>query len=366
MHFKIEKEQLITSLQIAAKAISSRSTLPILGGLLLSIKKDELTAYATDLEVAIKQTTKLTADEESETVIPARLLLEVIKNMPEGTISVVLNKKDNRLELSSENTRFNINTLPAEDYPKFPDVEKPLKLTLKTKEFTKAINSISSSASKDESRPILTGILFSVNEQGAELIATDSYRLATSKVTMPNAKEIGREIIIPAKTLETVAGTIKEKEDLEILLSENQIIFMFDNTTIASKLIGGQFPDYKQLFPEKLDVIITANKEDILEAIKRVALMAHNNSPIKLSMANGKIKITTQAADVGDAREEVEGTKKGPDIEIAFNARYLLEGIAGADGEKIKMMLSDPLQPGLIKNEEGEKYKYLIMPIRLS
>lgn len=365
MHFKIEKEQLFNTVQSATKGISSRSTLPILSGLLLDIKKDGITAYATDLEMAIIQKLPLEVEEECETVIPARLFLDIIKNLPEGTINIVLNKKDNKLELSLGSSHFSINTLPAEDYPRFPQIENPSVFKLETKSLIKATTSIAGSASKDESRPILTGILVSLSRDGTELIATDSYRLATTKIELSDHLEKEREIIIPAKTLEVIASLSPKDKEIVISLSDNQATFAFGQTIIATKLIGGQFPDYRQLFPEKHEVEIILKKDELIDSLRRVSLMAYNNSPLQLKIRGDKIKILTKAAEVGDAQEEISGKKKGSDIEIAFNAKYLIEGVVGADEDEVIVLLSDPLQPGLITTKKNS-YKYLIMPIRLT
>jgi len=357
----IEQSIFAERLQIVQKAVSNRTTLPILSGIYVEAISDNLTLYATDLEIAIKTSAKAQIKKEGQIVLPAKLITEIVKNLPEAKVELVSNENENTLQIKSQQSTFNLNTLAPDDYPHFPDTEDTASFKILKKDFDKAVRQVINSASKDESRPILTGALINIEKEKIKIVATDSYRLALKEISSKNSS--ATQAIIPHRALDEASKI--ECKDIKITLSPNQAVFYLNDTTIVSRLINGQYPNYSQLFPQKFETTIVSNKDELLSAVKRVSILSLNNTPLKINTSSGKLKISAETADYGSANEEIMATTKGKDIEIAFNAKYLIDGLLGIDGENAVLELVDPLQPGILKSDE-KGFNYLLMPIRLS
>jgi DNA polymerase-3 subunit beta len=261
---------------------------------------------------------------------------------------------------------FSLKTLSAEDYPRFPEVDAEKTVSLPTDTFSHVVHQVSRSVSRDETRPILTGILVAVESGVLRMVATDSYRLCVREVPLGGVStEI--ELVVPGKAMEDVAKLIGSSETVSLGVAENQVIFSFGETTFVSRRIEGAFPNYRQLLPKEHTTRAVVDRIEFLEAVKRVSLMAQHNTPlrVKVSAADHTLTLSAATQDIGDASEDIQVTPEGEDVEIAFNHAYLLDGISVAEDDTIALEVTSPLKPGVLRPTEGDGFTYLLMPVRL-
>lgn len=370
MKFKCVKNELMEALQTVQKAVSPRSTLPILTGILFDLKGNELALTATDLEISILKKIEVNTEEEGSLVVPARLIFDIIRNLPEALIQISTTM-EGKLNITCEYVKYDIKVFPTEDYPKFPGIDKNVNIKTKNKIFNEGIKQVVKAVSRDETRPVLTGVLISINKDIIKLVSTDSYRLAVREVKGEAAAEEKMKIIVPARALDELSKILPNREEeINILIGENQIIFEFNKTMLTSRLIEGQFPNYQQLLPEEETkesrVEVEGNKHILIDAVKRVSLLTQDNTPIRLSVSGKKMKLFTENKEIGEAVEEIDLNEGKGEVEIAFNAQFLLDGISCLEEDIVVIELTGNNQPGLIKPKEKSDFLYLIMPVRVS
>lgn len=364
MKTSLKKTSFIKILLNVQKALSSRSTLPVLNGILLESKNNKLTAYSTDLEIFIKDEVEAMVEKEGRVVVFGNLLVDLVKSLDDGKITLFFEENDKKLVVKSNSSEFSLNTLPAEDYPSFTEIINGKKLGIVGKNLIEAAKQVGMSSSRDESRPVLTGILLESNTNETQIVATDSYRLSIKKISEGNNEEI-KPLIIPRRAIEEIVKIINKEDMIEVLFSENQIVFKNDNMIFTSRLIGGQYPNYEQLFPKNFEVEVVVNKEDLLSSSKRMALLSPS-TPIVFKIDKSKITVLGKSAEIGSGLDTVAIEGKSKEMEIAFNSRYLIEGLQSISEEKVLLQLVDSFQPGLMRGAENKDYKYLIMPVRLN
>jgi DNA polymerase-3 subunit beta len=365
MKVSIARGALLEALSTVSRGLSSRTTLPILSGVHLSASGDTVVFQATDLEVSIKTSAVGKIDTPGQTVVPGKLLTDIIRSLPEAAVTIDTTEAGSAA-ITCGQSSFKIKTLAAEDYPKFPDVDPADSVTLPTDVFTVVVHQVSRAVSRDETRPILTGILMVVEPGNLKMVATDSYRLCVKEVAVAEVSaEI--ELVVPGKAMEDVAKLAGNADSLTIGVAENQVVFSFQETTFISRRIEGSFPNYRQLLPKEHTTRAVVDRGEFLDAIKRVSLMAVHNAPLRLSVSVKEHTLTLSATtqDVGEAAEDVPVTPEGEDVEIAFNHGYLLDGVSIAEGDTIAIEVTSPLKPGVLKPAEGDGFTYLLMPVRL-
>jgi DNA polymerase-3 subunit beta len=257
-------------------------------------------------------------------------------------------------------------TLAPEDYPKFPHVDAQRTIRLPAEIFSSVVHQVSRAVSRDETRPILTGVLVVVEPATLRMVATDSYRLCVREVDVEGLTGEA-EIVVPGKALEDVAKLVGASESIDMGSAENQVVFTFGDTTFISRRIEGQFPNYRQLLPKEHTTRVVVDRADFLEAVKRVSLMAQHGTPLRIKVVVSEHTMTLSAGtqDLGEATEDLQVTPEGEDIEIAFNHAYLLDGITIAEGDTIALEVTSPLKPGVLRPAEGDGFTYLLMPVRL-
>jgi DNA polymerase-3 subunit beta len=261
---------------------------------------------------------------------------------------------------------FTTKTLAPEDYPKFPEVTADSTVALPAETFSHVVHQVSKAVSKDETRPILTGILVVVDTGTIRMVATDSYRLCVREVAAEGV--VGDiELVVPGKALEDVAKLAGAAETVSLGVAENQVVFGFGETTFVSRRIEGVFPNYKQLLPKEHTTRAIVDRTEFLEAVKRVSLMAQHGTPLRVKVASAEHTLTLSAntQDLGEATEDLPVTPEGEDVEIAFNHAYLIDGITIAEGDSIALEVTSPLKPGVLRPVEGDGFTYLLMPVRL-
>jgi len=365
MKVSIARGELLDALSSVSRGLSSRTTLPILSGIHLSAQGETVAFQATDLEVSIRTICKARVDASGQSVVPGRLLTDIVRSLPEAAVTIDTTSPGTA-SITCGQSSFNVKTLAPEDYPKFPDVAAEGTVSLPAETFSHVVHQVSRSVSRDETRPILTGMLVVVEGGILRMVATDSYRLCVREVPVEGVPE-DIELVIPGKALEDVAKLVSSAESVSLGVAENQVIFTFGDTTFISRRIEGSFPNYRQLLPKEHTTRAVVDRAELLEAVKRVSLMAQHSAPLRVKIAAAEHTLTLSAAtqDVGEASEDIQVTPEGEDVEIAFNHGYLLDGVSVAEGDTIALEVTSPLKPGVLKATDSEDFVYLLMPVRL-
>lgn len=365
MKFCTTQSDLASVLTTVQKAVSTRSTLPILSSVLLQAQEGKLVFSSTDLEIAIQTEVPSRVDTAGSAAIPARLFGDIVRNLPEDSVEVSSDPGKNEVSIGCQSMEFRIRVLPPEEFPRMPDLGELRKWKMPADSFREACRHVLKAVSHDETRPVLTGVLLVMEKDVLKMVATDSYRLAIKETPVEAGQGDIGTVVVPSRAIEE-AGKIAAGGDIEIGVTENQVVFQFEGTTIMSRLIEGQFPKYQQLLPESYEVDVQMFREEVSAAVRRVALLAQNNLPIRLVIGESSVKFWAETPEVGRAAQELEAATKGDGIEVAFNAQYLLDGLMSTGAEKVLLRLTNPLKPGILQVVDDPSFLYLIMPVRLS
>jgi DNA polymerase-3 subunit beta len=368
MKFSLSRDNLHAGLQLAGRAVSTRSTLPSLGGIQLEATDAAVTLRATDMEMGLTLTLAETSVESAGSVLlPGRLLVDVVRSLPAGEVVMAQRSEQRDVEITAGGARFHLRTLSAEDFPRLPEFEGAV-VTLPATPLAETIDRVARAASRDEVRPILTGVLITAEEKTLTMVATDSYRLSVKHTEL--AEPVGErlEANIPARALRELARIIGQDgaESVEISLSRNQVVFRTDVVTLSSRLIEGQFPSWRQLIPETFEHEVRMPRTEFLEITRRISQLAQRNAPLRLAFSEGELTVAAETPEIGDASEAIPAPYSGEPLEIAFNPQFLVEGIESIEEEEVVVKLSSPLRPGLLEPVGVEDFSYLVMPIRLN
>jgi DNA polymerase-3 subunit beta len=301
-------------------------------------------------------------------VLPARLLLDVVRSLPAREVALELRPAQQDVELVSGSATFDIRTLRADDFPPFPEPESETTVSVPAEAFVSTALKVAGSASRDETRPVLTGILVSASERELSMVATDSYRLSVKQTALEQPLATSFEVNVPARALQELARVAAhaEGEDLQVVVQRNQVVFVLGRTILSSRLIEGQFPNYRQLLPESFDHELRVASVELTEVVRRISLLAQKNAPLRLAFAPGELTVSAQTPDVGQARESLPVAFEGEPLEIGFNPEFLRAGLEAIEEGDVLLKLISPLRPGLIEAGDGSGFQYLIMPIRLN
>lgn len=365
MKLSIARAELLDALTVVSKGMSSRSTLPILSGVLFSAKDGSVSLQSTDLEVSVRHSVPALIESEGQTVIPGKLLTDIVRSLPEA--AVALEVDGDTAVVRCQHSSFTMKTLPSADFPRFPELSIEKSVSLPSSLMGSMVKKVSKAVSRDETRAILTGVLFIIDGHTVKMVATDSYRLAVSEVLLEDSESEDLEVVIPGRALEEALRIAPAEQNVKIGITENQVVFEFGETTFVTRKIEGTFPNYKQLLPKETETTVTLTTEEFAAAVKRVSLMALHNTPLKLSVSaeDQTLSLSATTQDVGDASEDVMVKAEGKDVEIAFNHAFLTDGLASATAEVVRLEIQSALKPGVIKSVDGDSYLYLLMPVRL-
>ncbi|CAN5228298.1 DNA polymerase III subunit beta [soil metagenome] len=368
MKLTAPRETIVPALQQAGRAVSSRSTLPSLGGILFDAGPNGLVLRATDMEMGMTLTLDAVKVEREGTVLlPGRLLADVARSLPSGDVTLEQRTEQRDVELTAGDARFHFRTLPAEDFPRLPEMEGDV-ATLPAAPLAETIDRVARAASRDEVRPILTGVLVQAEGDSLTMVATDSYRLSVKHTKLESPLAAAIDANVPARALRELARLLGggDAESVEIALSRNQAVFRLDGVALSTRLIEGQFPSWRQLIPESFEHEVRLPREELLEVARRVSQLAQRNAPLRFAFAEGELTVAAETPDIGDATEGMPAPFSGEALEIAFNPQYLVEGIESVEGDEILVQVSSPLRPGLLRPVGAEDFSYLVMPIRLN
>jgi DNA polymerase III subunit beta len=377
MKFRCERDDLVEAVQFASRAISNRATLPVLSGLKIEASEEGFVAVgATDLELSMGTSFEAGVDEPGTVIVPGRLLGEMSRSLAPGRVSFA--RGDGEVEIGSGRGQFRVKALAAEDYPALPIEDKAegdgVTITLEGPSLATALSQVVRSASGDESRQVLTGVLWEIEEGRLTLAATDSYRLAVKTLEVSGGPPEERRVVLPARTVGELARALQGAgRTVDAEVRDNLVVFSLSGgeggaparTLIGSRYIEGEFPKYRQLIPEGYPNRLIVARETLLEVVKRVGLLAQNNMPVKLNLAS-ELEISAHTPDVGEGQELIDADYEGEPLVIAFNPGFLYEGGTAIQGERLLLQAGDGLKPAILRGEGDESFTYLLMPVRLS
>jgi DNA polymerase-3 subunit beta len=364
LKLRVSQESLVRSLALVARAVSTRTAVLVLGGIRLKVESGRLELAATDMELSLRTTLDADVDGDGEVVVPGRLLLDIVRSLPVGDVSIEHRGDESVLLIDAGSASYRLHTYSAEDFPRLPALDAIQLHPVDSAALLETIGRVGRSASRDESRPVLTGILVHFEPERLVMAATDSYRLAVKQTPSPSSLP-DLEAIIPARALQELARIAAGADEVQLGVQENHVVFGVDGAWLTTRRIDGQFPNYRQLLPEQFEHELELPRDELLEVVRRVSLMAQRNSPLRLRFADGELTVSAQTQDVGEARESLPAPYAADALEIGFNADFLREGLESIDSATVRIKLISPLRPAVLEGESDD-YTYLIMPIRLA
>src|SRR5215207_8397546 len=362
-------------LAMVSRGVSARSTIQLLGGILLEAGEEAVKLSATDMEVSIQTSSPARVDEEGKVVIPARIFNDVVRSLPKGELALAHDSSEGVVRLSAREKEYQIRAYAAEDFPRLPEFDEAGAFEMSGEALVETVDKVSRSYSRDETRPVLTGILISFEENRVRMVTTDSYRLSIKETELATTFEGSREAIIPARAMQEVARIFSgsDEEQVDVALSENQALFRIGDVLFGTRLIEGNFPEYRRLLPDAFEREISVRREDLIDTLRRVNLFAQRQTPpvpVSLDFSEGAVEVSVRNGEVGEARERLPATSED-EFHISFNPSYLLDGVSAVDSESVLFRLNESLKPGLIvpddsadEDEEEPDFLYLIMPMR--
>jgi DNA polymerase III subunit beta len=357
------RDDLAQRLGVVARAVSTRANVQILSGVLLRAEAGRLNLAATDMELSLRSSLEAQVEGEGAVVVPGRLLVDLVRLLPEDEVTIEYRAEENVLHVTCGPSSATLSTYAAEDFPRLPDLDAVGTFTVERDSLLDTVSRVARSASRDESRPVLTGILVRFEAGKLVMAATDSYRLSV-KETPLEGEAPDLEAIIPARALGELGRIAQGGDTIELGVHENQVVFATGEAWLTTRRIDGQFPNYKQLLPESFEHELTLPRVEILDVVRRVGVMVQRTSPIQLRFAEGELTVFARTQDVGEAKESLPVQFAGDPLEIGFNADFLREGIESLAADEIQLRLISPLRPAVIQGDEDDP-TYLIMPIRL-
>ncbi len=364
MKFSATKEKLLEGLQQVQNVVSTRTTLPILSNVLLQAKEGAVHLTTTDLDVGVRGSFEANVDKVGATTLPARRLFTIIRELPSNEIAIEVDGK-NAASIRSGQSFFKILGLPEEEFPPLPKFENAKVVTMRQKDLHDGLRKTAYAISTDETRYVLNGVLFSFKENKLTLVATDGRRLAMLDIELEFPRSHEAEIIVPTKAVTELQRLLKDDGEVKISVGSGQIAFDLNNTLLVSKLIEGNYPNYKQVIPSEAKERVTLERETFLNSLRRVSLLASDKSnSIKLNFSKNNIEITANTPEVGEARESLPVAYKGRDFAIAFNPEFLMAPLRNLTEDEVFFDLIDEMSPGVLKIQTP--FLYVLMPMRVS
>jgi DNA polymerase III subunit beta len=364
MKFSVTKEKLLECLQQVQNVVSTRTTLPILSNVLLQTNGSEIRLTTTDLDVGVRGSFEAQIEKEGATTLPARRLFTIIRELPSSEIQFDVDGK-NAASIRSGQSFFKILGLPEEEFPPLPKFDDSKIVTIRQKDLRDGLRKTSYAISTDETRYVLNGVLFSFKDNKLTLVATDGRRLAMLDIDLEFPRSHEADIIIPTKAVTELQRLLTDEGDVRVSVGSGQIAFDLNNTLLVSKLIEGNYPNYRQVIPGEMKERVTLERETFLNSLRRVSLLASDKSnSIKLNFSKNNIDITANTPEVGEAKESLPVAYKGREFSIAFNPEFLMAPLRNLAEDEIFLDLIDEMSPGVIKIQSP--FLYVLMPMRIS
>jgi DNA polymerase III subunit beta len=358
------RDELVAKLAVVSRAVSTRTAVQILAGILLRAENGELHLAATDMELSLRTSLEANVDDEGAVVVQGRTLVDIARLLPADEVEIAYRPEEGVVHITCGSYSSRLHTYAVEDFPRLPEVTAAPTFAVDADTLLATVSQVSRSASRDESRPVLTGILVRFEPEQLVMAATDSYRLSVKETPLEGSQQ-ELEAIIPARALTELGRVAAGVGELELGVHENQVVFRAGDVTLTTRRIDGQFPNYKQLLPETFERTVTLARGELLDVVRRVSVMAQRNAPLRLRFNEGELTVSAQTQDVGEATETLAVDWSGEPLEIGFNPEFLREGVESVSSDDLELNLISPLRPAVIKGESDE-FRYLIMPIRLA
>lgn len=365
MKFKSERDILVEALSAASRVVATR-LIGASSGILLTLAGNQLTVTGTDLDITVRTSVDVIGHEDGSCVVPARLVVDAVRSLEAGAVTVA--SSDENVQVSLGRAKFSLRTFAVMDFPKLPPVTGAL-TSIAASDLIQGINQVVRAAASDDARPLLTGVLFTTENDVLRLIATDSYRLAVRDV--PGVAGIGgaQDLLVPARALQELqrtAASLAPDAEIGVTLTDAEICFVVGTTSIASRLIDGNYPSVLQLIPVSYPNQLRIAKDTLLTSLRRAKLLAKDStSSVRLTMLEKSVEIRTQSHDAGDVEDNVDGDYNGEEITIAFNPNFLIDGIEAVPGDEVILELSDSVRPAMVHGVEDIRFRYLLMPVRV-
>ncbi len=365
MKFKSERDILVEALSAASRVVATR-LIGASSGVLLSLVGNHLTVTGTDLDITVRTKVDVIGLEDGSCVVPARLIVDAVRSLEAGAVTI--SSSEETVEVSLGRAKFSLRTFSVMDYPNLPPVSGAL-TSIAALDLIQGLNQVVRAAANDDARPLLTGVLFTTEEGTLRLIATDSYRLAVRDV--PGVSGIGgnHDLLVPARALQELqraAASLSADAEIGVTLTDAEICFIVGTTTIASRLIDGNYPSVLQLIPASYPNQMRIAKDTLLTSLKRAKLLAKDStSSVRLTMKDKTVEIRTQSHDAGDVEDNVDADYNGEEMTIAFNPSFLIDGIEAVPGDEVMLEMSDAVRPAMVHGVEDTRFRYLLMPVRV-
>lgn len=364
MIFTCEKQEILEGISTVQKAITGKSTMPILEGIYIKTNETSLTLIGSDMDVSIQTTVNANIIEQGSIVIDAKIFGEIIRKLPNATIKIET-LENQIIRITCEKSVFDVVYMNTNEFPELPEINEDLKISVKQNILKNMIKGTSFAIAQDETRPILQGILFEVKNKNLNLVALDGYRLAIKSEFLDT--DIDIEVVIPGKTLNEVSKILEDVDDIvNITFTNNHILFNLEKTKIISRLLEGKFINYNSLLPQEHKLLVDVNRQELQNAIERASLMAKdgNTNLIKLDIQQDNLVITSNS-QLGKVREEMSIKLQGDEVQIAFNSRYLLDVLKNVEDDEVVMKMTSGISPCVIEEKNSENAKYLVLPVRV-
>lgn len=363
MKFRCERETLAEALATASRAATGRTgSLPVLSGVRLELNGDRLTVTGTDLELTIQLDIAVGGDVDGGVVLPARLASDIVRSLPPGKVE--LEASDDEVHIGSGRSQFTVRPMSLDDYPRLGTPASSA-VTIDATALGDALRKVVRAASTDEGRLVLTGVLLTAEADGLRLVATDSYRLAVCDLPGVSVLGADQRVLVPGRALGELQRVLGSGEQVVLRLGEHDATFEVGSVRLTTRLIEGEFPNYRQLIPSSHPNTLTVDREPLLEAIRRVKILAKDATPVRLQISADGLKLTTITQDVGNAVEELDASAQGDDLTVAFNPDYLFAGVDAVTTEQVTLSTLDAMRPAIVRGVGSDEFLYLLMPVRV-
>jgi DNA polymerase-3 subunit beta len=357
------KEEFVQGLSVVGRAISTRTSIQILSGILLEAAGGELRLAATDMELSLRAAVPARVEGDGAVVLPGRTLVDIARLLPGEDVTIEHRAAESVVHVASGSASYTLHTYNAEDFPRLPEVGDAQTFSVDREALLETIARVARAASRDEARPVLTGVLVQFTGDKLVMAATDSYRLAVKETPLTSpAPEL--EAIVPSRALQELSRVAGDGEEIAVGVQENQVLFSVGGVWLTTRRIDGQFPNYRQLLPETFEHELTVARGELLDVVRRAAVMIQRATPLQLRFADGEVTVVARTHEVGESKESMPVAYNGEPLEIGFNAEFLREGLESVEGDDVRLKLISPLRPTVL-TDEGEDFTYLVMPIRL-
>ncbi len=363
MKFRCERDLLVEALGAAGRAVANRGgTLPVLSGVRLELSGDVLRMTGSDLDLTISVEVAVSGSDDGVAVVPSKIATDIVRSLEAGRVELAAG--DDEVHISASRFASSIRLLPAEEFPRLAGPAEHA-VTLAAADLSAALGQVVRAASADDGRPILTGVLMAAEGGGLRLVATDSFRLAVRDLEGTAVLEEGQSVLVPSRALRELDRLLPDEGEITLRLGERDAAFEVGQTRLTTRLIEGQFPNYRGLIPSTYPNRLTIGREALHDAVRRVKMMAREATPVRLTMSSEGVELVAVTQDVGTAQEAVDATFDGTELTVGFNPDYLLDGIEVAPGDEIMLETTDAQKPAVIRSVDRPDFLYLLMPVRI-